>query len=687
MLKSKSIISRATLLLAVSLFTPTKSFSGMIDVGTLGGPYTNAVAISANGSVIIGSSPFEPEQAFKYDGTTFTNIGTLGGIVADARGISADGSIIVGSSTLANGSTRAFKYVGTTMTDIGTLDGKSTVATAISADGSVIVGGSGVHAFKYVGTTMTDIGSLGGSSTAYGVSANGSVIVGVSFLANNTTQHAFKYVGTTMTDLGTLGGDYSMASAVSANGSVIIGSSNIANGDSHAFKYVGTTMTDLGTLGGNSTGATGVSADGSVIVGVSLLANGDYRAFKYVGTTMTNLGTLGGNFSTANAVSADGSVIVGGSNLSNNSSQHAFKYVGTTMTDLGTLGGNTSSASKVSDDGSVIVGNSTLANGDSHPFVYTEAGMLDAVEWMRSISGPAGILPIVNSLTSLPMEGAHHRPLMSFDAMGKKSQSWVTGDFGSRSRTSDSHTTSGEVGVSSTFDNVVAGIAVGYGEQKNDLLYGGSSHISGQYILGEIDTRLTDGQSILSLTTIFGNWKSNTLRGYGVGGGNVDFSQGSTHLNSASVRLRIDGAPQKFINGPAITPFASFTWSRTSADAYDESNGSYDAHFNDQLHISREGRLGLSTNFKLGEDTTLLTTLEWIHRFDENESGFSGTDIDHGALPFDVAGASIHSNQARLGIDVDHKVNPTTMLNFSAHVTSIGEAPDVSAAVSLRRAF
>jgi probable HAF family extracellular repeat protein len=422
-----------------------------------------------------------------------------------------------------------------------------------------------------------------------------------------------------------------------------------------------------------------------VIVGYAGLANGDSHAFKYVGTTMSDLGTLGGRTSEAKAISADGSVIVGNANIANGD-YHAFKYVGTTMSDLGTLGGNYSNANEVSADGSVIVGYAGLANGDYHAFVYTDAGMVDVAEWMSSISGPAGILPMVNSLTSLPMEGAHHRPLMSLDSMGKKSQTWVTGDFGARSRTSDSHTTSGEAGVSSTFGDVIAGVAVGYGEHNNDLLFGGSSHISGQYILGEVDMRLSDNESILSLTTMIGNWKSSTLRGYGTGSG-VDYSRGSTSLNSTSVRLRIDGAPHKLIDGPSLAPFASFTWSHTTADAYDENGGSYDAHFNRQSHVSKEGRLGLYSKFALSPDTTLLTTLEWIHRFDKSEAGFSGTDIDHGALPFSVSGAAIHSNQARLGFDVDHKMNPTTMLNFSAHITSVGEAPDVSTALSLRRAF
>jgi probable HAF family extracellular repeat protein len=693
---NKKFLSTASVVLVVGLLVTAQSSAAMIDLGDPGDIWSKANHVSSDGLVVTGQARYGDNQnAFKYVGTTKTDLGTLGGTLSSDLAVSADGLVIVGCANLANGDTHAFKYVGNTMIDLGTLGGNFSYAHAISVDGTVIVGSAQLangnsRAFKYVGTTMTDLGTLGGNnSSANAVSADGTVIIGASSLANGNSR-AFKYVGNTMTDLGTLGGNQSFGEIISADGSVIIGTSNLANGDWHAFKYVGTTMTDLGTLGGNESGfyegAThSISADGSVIVGRSSLANGNTHAFKYVGTTMYDIGTLGGLNSYARAISADGSVIVGHSNLANGN-EHAFKYVGTTMTDLGTLGGSFSSAADVSADGTVIVGSAQLANGDNHAFVYTESGMLDTVEWMQSISGPAGILPMVNSLTSLPMEGAHHRPLMSLDGMGKKSQSWVTGDFGARSRTSDSHTSSGEAGVSSTFGRVMAGLAVGYSEQNNDLLFGGSSNISGQYILGEVDMRLSDNKSILSVTTMLGNWKSNTLRGYGTGSG-VDYSLGSTSLNSTSIRLRIDGAPHKLIRGPWITPFASFTWSRTSADAYDENGGSYDAHFNRQSHISKEGRLGVSTNFKLGKDTTLLTTLEWIHRFDKSESGFSGTDIDHGALPFDVAGAAIHSNQARLGIDVDHKLNPTTMLNFSAHITSVGEAPDVSSALSLRRAF
>ena len=689
--------------------------------------FLKAAAILAGGFILPATSR----------AANITDLGTLGDPLTAAsrysyaKGVSADGLVIVGESD--NGTAyRAFKYVGTTMTDLGALGDPLTAASreskawGISADGLVIVGvsdnGTRRHAFKYVGTTMTDLGALGDplaatshNSSATGVSADGSVIVGYSDIDTEagTLRHALKVVGTTMTNLGALGDPltaasrYSYATGVSTDGLVIVGGSDTdteAGWMRHAFKYVGTTMTDLGALGDPLTAASrysvanGVSADGSVIVGES--DNGTLaHAFKVVGSTMTDLGALGDPLTAASrssyayGVSANGSVIVGCSY--NGTATHAFKVVGTTMTDLGALGTNpsfnSSTATGISADGSVIVGYSdTDTNIDDsdveHPFIYANDVMLDVVEWMASISGPAGILPIVESLSSMPLEGAHHRPLMSYDAMGKTRQSWVTGDFGSRSRKSDSHTTTGEAGVSGTYGDVVAGIAVGYGAQNNDLLFGGSRNVTGQYLLGEVDTRLADKQSILSLTAMIGSWKSDTLRGYAIGGG-TDYSHGATDMKSASVRLRLDGPSMKFSVVPVFTPFASFTWGHTSADAYSETGGSFDAQFDKQTHNSQEGRIGLTSKYVLGMNTTLLATAEWIHRFDKTQSGFSGTDIDHGALPFSVAGAAITRDQARFGFDIDHKLSADTLLNVSMHFTGIGEAPDVSGAISIRRAF
>lgn len=71
-----------------------------------------------------------------------------------------------------------------------------------------------------------------------------------------------------LTWLGTLGGSGSFAYGVSADGRVIVGVSGNASGYLRAFRWTRAMgMQDLGTLGGTDSWAYGVSADGRVIVG------------------------------------------------------------------------------------------------------------------------------------------------------------------------------------------------------------------------------------------------------------------------------------------------------------------------------------------------------------------------------------------------------------------------------------
>jgi probable HAF family extracellular repeat protein len=85
-----------------------------------------------------------------------------------------------------------------------------------------------------------------------------------------------------MQDLGTLGGDESWAHGVSADGSVVVGWARNAAGQYRAFRWTAAGgMQDLGTLGGDQSWALGVSADGSVVVGWADNAAGQRRAFRW----------------------------------------------------------------------------------------------------------------------------------------------------------------------------------------------------------------------------------------------------------------------------------------------------------------------------------------------------------------------------------------------------------------------
>ena len=64
----------------------------MQDLGTLGGTFSQGVAINASGQVT-GSRPrrpMRPSHAFLWDGTTMQDLGTLGG--TSSRGVAINDS-------------------------------------------------------------------------------------------------------------------------------------------------------------------------------------------------------------------------------------------------------------------------------------------------------------------------------------------------------------------------------------------------------------------------------------------------------------------------------------------------------------------------------------------------------------------------------------------------------------------
>jgi probable HAF family extracellular repeat protein len=102
------------------------------------------------------------------------------------------------------------------------------------------------HAFLWTSAGIVDLGTLGGgSSAASGVSADGSVVVGVSQIAGNSDYHAFRWTRLTgMQDLNTLltkaGIDMTVitlheAVAISGNGEFIGGQATFPGTRSHAF--------------------------------------------------------------------------------------------------------------------------------------------------------------------------------------------------------------------------------------------------------------------------------------------------------------------------------------------------------------------------------------------------------------------------------------------------------------------
>ncbi|MHC4441635.1 MAG: hypothetical protein ACYTA5_03490 [Planctomycetota bacterium] len=249
---------------------------------------------------------------------------------------------------------------------------------------------SGSLAAEAYFTGLGDLPGGGTGSAAWGVSADGSVIVGYSL--STSGNQAFRWTQEEgMIGLGNLPGGYvSAAENASADGSVIVGSAFATPGP-EAFRWTQEEgMVGLGNLpsGIRSWFAMGVSDDGSVIVGDGRITGSVYEAFRWTaGEGMAGLGDLpGGSFaSAASGVSGDGSVIVGGgsSEASNEKFNEAFRWTQQEgMVGLGDLPGGIfgSYATSVSGDGCVIVGAGSSASSNekfNEAFRWTqEEGMV-----------------------------------------------------------------------------------------------------------------------------------------------------------------------------------------------------------------------------------------------------------------------------------------------------------------------
>ena len=129
---------------------------GMVGLGFLPGGNSGSVAntCSADGSVVVGFSHYAGSsfiQPFRWSAETgMVGLGGLfdlggGQVEGNANGVSADGSVVVGSSNYAPGLTEAFRWTAVTgMVGLGDLPGGavSSAALGVSADGLIVIGHS-----------------------------------------------------------------------------------------------------------------------------------------------------------------------------------------------------------------------------------------------------------------------------------------------------------------------------------------------------------------------------------------------------------------------------------------------------------------------------------------------------------------------------------------------------------------
>jgi len=236
------------------------------DLGALGGAdaFSFAYGISNDASTIVGASYVSanlagPIHAFRIgaDGV-MVDLGSLAGASGNSTAFAAngDGSLVVGQTNVPGGNQHAFLWTLTPGSDTGTmtdLGGNGSFAIAVNFDGSVTVGAntvnivhgnvhtSALYAALWNGTSSpVDLGVLPGdiASIATGVSADGTVVVGISdpvglsgqtgtsgYGYNISISHAFVWTQATgmqdltllMTQAGALTAGTSLAAALSVS--------------------------------------------------------------------------------------------------------------------------------------------------------------------------------------------------------------------------------------------------------------------------------------------------------------------------------------------------------------------------------------------------------------------------------------------------------------------------------------
>lgn len=155
--------------LVFSLYAVVASAQSLTWLGPIGAN-SRAYGISSSGSVIVGVAFANEEgdgRAFRWTaGGGMEDLGSLGGRFSIATAVSGDGSTVVGGAETAFGVWKAFRWTATGgMQSLGTPSDLWSRALAVSADGSVVVGWSdhGHCAFRWTARDgMRSLGSLGG---------------------------------------------------------------------------------------------------------------------------------------------------------------------------------------------------------------------------------------------------------------------------------------------------------------------------------------------------------------------------------------------------------------------------------------------------------------------------------------------------------------------------------------------
>lgn len=668
--------------------------------------------------------------------------GSLNSWGSNLHDVSGDGRVFVG--ILDNGDDTSSAIIGDANGTrvIPGLNPNYSRAYAINGNGTVVVGetyneaGTNIRAWRYVANggagAAVDLGQLirnMGSEQVYGraVSGDGTRVGGFSQWNGNRRGWVWIEGGTggvagneQMYMLNGLDGGYNRSGVVglSDDGRYAVGMSDGDALTSLAVRWDLAPLAGGGEAGilnlGALTGMRGhsvamaTSSNGSVVVGRSDDADGRMRAFRWrEGATngvasnvqMLNLGSLGGEQSFAEGVSRDGVWVVGHSDVDEElqlgfrwSEETGMESINDWLERHGVTTGNVlNAANGISDDGRVVVGQMIdpttgniygyLARSDSD----NGGGLMNVDEYQRTLFDGAGSVANAGELLMwLPMNGAHHRPLMMTPSLSGDMCAWATGDFALHSGTSTGLGLA-EMGACGDLAGgaVRLGGAVGTSRSWQDLALGGSSRMAGQYVLGEVDWQPDGTPLLLSLSGTIGSWQAQVDRAYS-NGEDIGISRGETNAVGGVVRLRADWLNAAVLGNTSITPWTSIGLGTLHVNGFTEQGGPFPARFDAQNLAHVDVRLGVTAVTELSTQTSLSTTFEVAHR---SGTGAKASGQVEGLFDFSMGGGQVSHNWVRAGAELDHKINDHLSLSGSVHLASSGRDPSLAASLGLKGSF
>jgi uncharacterized protein YhjY with autotransporter beta-barrel domain len=313
------------------------------------------------------------------------------------------------------------------------------------------------------------------------------------------------------------------------------------------------------------------------------------------------------------------------------------------------------------------------------------SGIINSAAFNQSVIEAGGrAVQAGAGLPALALFGAHHRSLLDsgLARTANGACAWATGDI-ARQNNTDTRAGLAEVGVCKDIESARIGLGIGHAYAKQDWSFGGEAKYNGEYLIAEAANAFANGIQP-SLTAYYGRFDTTLNRNY-QNGGNIDTSRGTPNATSKAVRVRVDWKDVAQLGNVSVSPYAAYTWMRTSVDGYTETGGGFPVYFNSNSWDTNDIRIGAAGLLALHTATDLRVGAEAVHRFEGNTTGSSGQVL--GLSSFAVSGQSIKQNWVRVTADVDHRINDNMLITVGTNAGSNGGDPSWGLTAGLRASF